>query len=1123
MPADYSRNTYRPERGYTSVRLQQGRVPLDADWNEQVDIEAGLRRAALIDLIGGACAPASLPDSFKVSLGGGFVRAAAGRMWVRGHLCQSDTQLRTQLPTAPGRYAVYLEAFERLITAIEDPEIREVALGGPDTAVRTKIELHLRVVPVPQNATCLSLQGAALPGQTTGRLTASTGQQPAATPCVVPAAAGYARLENQLYRVEVHRSGTVGATPGPTFIWSRDNSCITAEWLKLDGVEVVIPDAGRDDVLGFQDCRWVELSGEDADIDGVSGVLVEVIGRSTDADGHYRLQIDAHGQSVPDPSTLKHPKVRRWDHDSEIASGIDIPSGGAAVPLEGGIEVTFGAGFYREGDYWMFAARTFSGATIGDILWPRDPITNAPLSKPPDGVERFFARLALIDINPGALPSVEEDCRSVFPSLCGLKRNTSCCTVTVGPGGEVPTIALGLARLPDEGGEICLLPGVYRERIVLANRQDIVIHGCGGRVQIVAPDANPAISLTGCDRIVIRSLKVMAREGVAIDIQRSRDVVLRNLTVVARDHSAIHATRLDGLHLLDSEILVEAGEAEDSPRFAAVFTAGVDIRIEGNKIGPGRVRRGLPAAGGIQVGGGSRNVEICRNTVENGSGIGITLGSLSPVTLRPNFGSVFDSLVSTPVADPKVLAASASLKVGADHFGAVRPSPLRMDFERADGAVLLPRPLPGIRFVSDGDLSEILIADNEITGMGSSGIAVAQFLDVESTDADLITVTRLSITGNRITGCLRQQHAKVPQGLADDSALGGIALADVQDGLIRDNDIENNGKSITNGVCGIFLGHARGVDIHRNRIRHNGAASDPKQEVELELRGGIVISLATTPLVTVNASGAKAVLKPDGTPALRIHDNIVVAPAGRALDVLALGSVSVQGNQFTAQAGGGRKRPGTSPLGLGVPPGSPPSAFLDALAGAVVLIHNLGESFELRATVPDYSSLSLAGAQNGASTALPGRTPFIGGNIQYQDNQTLLDGVDRLSATVLSAVTLLTLDDVSASGNLSECKLVDDIAGMDLMVMGLSVRVTGNRLKEGVRTAFYSAGTLAYLNTTTDNQGTHCFVRVAPRVPPSQHENTVLIDQPLGSDGIACREALALQEKLRQQVFPDRG
>ena len=67
MKGDFSRLTFRPDRPYSSVRMQQGRVPLDADWNEQVDIADHLRRRAIADIIGGCCIPDSQADSFRVS------------------------------------------------------------------------------------------------------------------------------------------------------------------------------------------------------------------------------------------------------------------------------------------------------------------------------------------------------------------------------------------------------------------------------------------------------------------------------------------------------------------------------------------------------------------------------------------------------------------------------------------------------------------------------------------------------------------------------------------------------------------------------------------------------------------------------------------------------------------------------------------------------------------------------------------------------------------------------------------------------------------------------------------------------------------------------------------------
>ncbi|HEX3531938.1 MAG TPA: DUF6519 domain-containing protein, partial [Thermoanaerobaculia bacterium] len=37
MKGDFSRDTFRKRKHYNRVRMQQGRVQLDADWNEQGD------------------------------------------------------------------------------------------------------------------------------------------------------------------------------------------------------------------------------------------------------------------------------------------------------------------------------------------------------------------------------------------------------------------------------------------------------------------------------------------------------------------------------------------------------------------------------------------------------------------------------------------------------------------------------------------------------------------------------------------------------------------------------------------------------------------------------------------------------------------------------------------------------------------------------------------------------------------------------------------------------------------------------------------------------------------------------------------------------------------------------
>src|SRR5215218_4671355 len=57
MKGDFSRFTHDPSKHYTGVLKQQGRVDLDADWNEYVEIQDHLRRAMEADLMGGTGVP----------------------------------------------------------------------------------------------------------------------------------------------------------------------------------------------------------------------------------------------------------------------------------------------------------------------------------------------------------------------------------------------------------------------------------------------------------------------------------------------------------------------------------------------------------------------------------------------------------------------------------------------------------------------------------------------------------------------------------------------------------------------------------------------------------------------------------------------------------------------------------------------------------------------------------------------------------------------------------------------------------------------------------------------------------------------------------------------------------
>jgi hypothetical protein len=153
MNGDLTRDSFDPRDGYTAVRAQQGRVMLDADHNEQADILLGDTRMGRRDLVGAAAAPADAPG-FGVTLAAGVPQLGAGRYLLDGLRLENAAALSlagpqpflpaSVLPTTAGEWLAYLEAWERSLTAVEEPSIREVALGGPDTTTRDQLVWQVR-------------------------------------------------------------------------------------------------------------------------------------------------------------------------------------------------------------------------------------------------------------------------------------------------------------------------------------------------------------------------------------------------------------------------------------------------------------------------------------------------------------------------------------------------------------------------------------------------------------------------------------------------------------------------------------------------------------------------------------------------------------------------------------------------------------------------------------------------------------------------------------------------------------------------------------------------------------------------------------------------------------------
>ena len=66
MKGDFSRDTFDPVKHFSRVLQQQGRVQLDADWNEQAAILLHYLRTLAADLIGPFAGPPGRTIGFEI-------------------------------------------------------------------------------------------------------------------------------------------------------------------------------------------------------------------------------------------------------------------------------------------------------------------------------------------------------------------------------------------------------------------------------------------------------------------------------------------------------------------------------------------------------------------------------------------------------------------------------------------------------------------------------------------------------------------------------------------------------------------------------------------------------------------------------------------------------------------------------------------------------------------------------------------------------------------------------------------------------------------------------------------------------------------------------------------------
>jgi len=853
MGADLSRIRSNPLLDFAGVEFQQGRVTLDADFNELVAVVDRRLRAAASDILGPSTVSSTTPDAFKITAAAGTLSIGKGRLYVDGLLPEDHGAVSTDpakklfdplmaeasfadpiaysaqpyLPSPPalpadGRHLVYLDVWEREVTHLERPDLVEPAIGV-ETSSRMQTVWQVRVLePDAGSATCGSpdedVAGwSALTGPSTGRLTTGTFDvPPEKDPCELPPSGGYRGLENQTYRVEIHDPGQPGGTA--TFKWSRENASVGSRVASMvSATELELQTLGRDDVLRFNTDDWVEITDDVRELSQRCGevrlITVNEAARRltfTPALPPEMVPADFPNSDFPRDRNLR---VRRWDQKHEVlrvaADGttpvfqdldagttgvINVPAADTTLLLENGVTVTFastGAKGFRAGDYWVFAARTADASV--ELL----------ANEPPRGIHHHYARLGIWDAAAGTVT----DCRTPWPPRGeGLDCScTECVTPQSHANGQF-TIQAAVDRVRDTGGTVCLGVGQYQltEPVQMIGARSVRIKGQGVATVIVTPGG--AFSLQAGIALAIEDLAILSLgKQSAISVHTVAGLALQKLVIgmfggddatgaaIALAGAVIGATIRD--NIINAPVAVQAIDPAATPipgtKLPPQMLLCAALRIEDNVLWC--ERQAVALAGQVIHVLATRitgnEMRICRQ------------GAITALGLCGPGASMYIAGNSLNVSGPGITAGVDGLWIEGNKLVA---TPQRANGP-ADGAGITLR-----TGLDPGGSTQCHVLANQVSGFPDAGILI-------QAPAEELLV-KLNIIEGCGNGILMLQEAK-----------GGAVS-------IENNHLRNIGSDQAEPRLGLFsigigLSRTDSANVAGNSIRQVGVNATPGQQV----------------------------------------------------------------------------------------------------------------------------------------------------------------------------------------------------------------------------------------------------------------------------------------------------
>jgi Family of unknown function (DUF6519) len=526
MSSDRARVSYNRDRQYRTVVAQQGRVTLEADWNEAQQIASDEQREQLLDIVGSSGTPddgyrvletGSVPaDAFDFSVQKGTMYAGGMRAVLSENLAyskqsdwldwESDPDWVDPSTLQGASEFVYLLLREQEVSAVEDSALREPALGGPDTMQRTRLIQHIaRLQTEGQNcADVLELarkrwleRGFEFDAATMYLTASATLQvdflesEPADDPCDPEARGGYLGAENQLIRVQI-------SSTNPTkLVWGFDNASFLYRVTATNGTTLKLQSAPVDDFHRPRSGQAVEILRSAAELeDGEYVASPTGIVQTLTAPYNPDTQEIVLPNALPEVYTERTPQLflRVWEEELPFTPGAPVTLGktGLQVTLASPANLPF-----PEGTFWFFAVRPMLPTTIYPQRYEDAP-------QPPEGPRLWVCPLAVIGWNKRII-GVLEDCRSRFEDLVTLtkRQGGGCCTVVVKPEdlkGDITLQSILDRYVNRERVTICLLPRTYAlpEPLRLGlEHSNLTLEGCRDGAVLEAQPGKEANFLQG--------------------------------------------------------------------------------------------------------------------------------------------------------------------------------------------------------------------------------------------------------------------------------------------------------------------------------------------------------------------------------------------------------------------------------------------------------------------------------------------------------------------------------------------------------------------------------------------------------------------------------------------------